>query len=60
MFPGTTSPFFTTGKVGENSGLGLSIVHGIIEQHNGKIEVFSAVGEGTEFLIYLPINSKGI
>ncbi len=49
-------PFYTTKDVGEGTGLGLSISYGIIEQHNGKIDVFSAIGEGTEFLIYLPLN----
>jgi signal transduction histidine kinase/ligand-binding sensor domain-containing protein len=49
-------PFYTTKDVGEGTGLGLSISYGIIEQHNGKIEVFSTLGKGTEFLIHLPIN----
>ncbi|MEP6655332.1 MAG: HAMP domain-containing sensor histidine kinase, partial [Myxococcales bacterium] len=47
-------PFFTTKDVGEGSGLGLSIVHGIIERHGGKIAVDSAVGQGTVFRIRLP------
>ena len=51
-------PFYTTKDVGEGTGLGLSISYGIIEQHNGKIDVFSSIGEGTEFLIYLPVNGK--
>ncbi len=49
-------PFFTTKKAGEGTGLGLSIVFSIIELHKGKIEVNSNPGEGTEFLITLPIN----
>ena len=51
-------PFYTTKDVGEGTGLGLSISYGIIEQHKGKIDVFSSLGEGTEFLIYLPVNGK--
>lgn len=48
-------PFFTTKSVGEGTGLGLSISFGIIEKHNGRIEVESTPGEGTIFNLYLPI-----
>lgn len=48
-------PFFTTKDVGEGTGLGLSIVYNTIAKHNGEIEVNSVVGQGTEFIIKLPI-----
>ncbi len=48
-------PFFTTKKEGKGSGIGLSVVHGILEAHNGHINVRSKEGEGTCFEIYLPV-----
>lgn len=47
-------PFYSTKDVGEGTGLGLSISHSIIEEHHGRIEVFSELGAGTEFSITLP------
>lgn len=47
-------PFFTTKDVGEGSGLGLSIVHGIVERHQGTINVDSQPGRGTVFRVVLP------
>jgi signal transduction histidine kinase len=48
-------PFFTTKKVGNGTGLGLAVVHGIIEKHGGRIEVESAPGQGSCFSVMLPV-----
>ena len=49
-------PFFTTKPIGEGTGLGLSISYGIIEQHHGAISLTSKVGQGSTFVIELPIS----
>lgn len=51
-------PYFTTKRPGEGTGMGLAMVHGIVESYGGRIMVDSTLGKGTVFRVYLPITRK--
>jgi histidine kinase len=52
-------PFYTTKPVGEGTGLGLAVSYGVIDRHEGSIQVKTKVGEGTRFCIELPVSFRG-
>ncbi len=53
-------PFFTTKEVGQGTGLGLPVVHGIVTAHGGSVHVASQLGQGTRFEIRLPVNHASL
>ena len=58
VLPRIFDPFYTTKPVGQGTGLGLSLAHGIVQRHGGRIEVDSTPGRGTTFRVELPVRQR--
>jgi signal transduction histidine kinase/CheY-like chemotaxis protein len=56
--PRVFEPFFTTKEEGKGTGMGLAAVHGTVASHLGAVEVRSTVGQGTSFVLYLPVSKE--
>jgi two-component system NtrC family sensor kinase len=59
VVPHIFEPFYTTKENGKGLGLGLAVVYGIVQAHHGEIEVRTHVGEGTTFVVRLPLHQEG-
>jgi len=58
ILPHIFDPFFTTKENEQNTGLGLAVAHGILQQHGGSISVNSILGEGSDFIVSLPLHAS--